>query len=103
MTVVRVSYPPNFKIPNPRFIYSPPDACPRFFCLVPAFPCVPDLFLHCNVGAYVCMFAEDVVNAFLRSHPLSSLYSSTRTFSEELVELKRQEIGKVASRYLHDP
>lgn len=55
-----------------------------------------------GAGAYVCMFAEDVIRNFLAGNRVDQLYSQAHKFTPETVEAKRQEIGKLVCRLLDE-
>lgn len=49
-----------------------------------------------DCGAYLCVFAEHVVQQFLRSLPMHQLYASRPPPTAADVEQKRQQIGQLA-------
>lgn len=51
-------------------------------------------------GAYVCMYAEDVIVNFQSGKNVNQLYEGRDKFTPDDVESKRQEIGKLACRLL---
>lgn len=61
-----------------------------------------DLFSIPCVGAYLCIFAEDVVRQHMVNSRIADLYLDTLPPSPADVEAKRQEIGKLVCRLVDE-
>lgn len=57
---------------------------------------------HVCAGAYLCIFAEDVVRNFLRGREVATVYEAGSGPAPEEVEKKRQEIGKLVCRLVDE-